>query len=47
VLCVFDNKWQVENKPCKKLTNANWGGDVDSKKSTRGYFFTLRGTPIA
>jgi hypothetical protein len=36
-----------KNKPCKKSTNANWGGDVDSKKSTRGFFFALRGTLIA
>jgi hypothetical protein len=33
-------------KPCKKLTNANWGGDVDTKKSIGGYFFALRGTPL-
>jgi hypothetical protein len=34
-------------KPCKKLVNANWGGDVDSQKSIKRFFFALKGTPIA
>ncbi len=30
-----------------RFIDANWGGDVDSKKLIIGYFFTLGGTPIS
>lgn len=30
-----------------RFIDANWGGDVDSKILTIGYFFTLGGTPIS
>ena len=38
--------WWVKTKP-RRFTDADWAGDLDSRKSTSGYLFTFAGGAVS